>query len=109
MKTAPPLRSIVALLVLAVLIVAGVVVMYTVTPPAQRGSLLAWVGGGFAVLLPTGTAILAWLSSNSADQSATSAAISSAQTAEALNGGFEDRVKGIIHEALNEREQKSGA
>lgn len=93
MRTAPPLRSIVAVVVLAFVIITGALVLYALTPVSNRPDAwqaVASAGTAIAVAVPS---LLAWLSASSADASATSAA-------KALNGGFEARVSGIVTNAL---------
>lgn len=93
MRTAPPLRSIVAIVVLVFVIITGALVLYALTPTAARPdawNAVASAGAAIAVAVPS---LLAWLSASSADASATSAA-------KALNGGFESRVSKIVTSAL---------
>ena len=93
MRTAPPLRSIVAIVVLVFVIITGALVLYALTPTAARPdawNAVASAGAAIAVAVPS---LLAWLSASSADASATSAA-------KALNGGFETRVSKIVTDAL---------
>lgn len=99
LRTAPPLRAIVALVVLVVVTVAGGLILYALTPIAERPNPWPYAAVGFSTLVGAVPAVLAWLSARSADASSTSAA-------NTLNGEFAGRVKEIIHDTLNEREGK---
>lgn len=98
LRTAPPLRAIVALVVLVVVTVAGGLILYALTPAAERPNPWPYAGVAFSTLVTGVPAVLAWLSARSADASSTNAA-------NALNGGFEERVMNIVHDTLNERDK----
>lgn len=90
-SNSPPVRAISAFVGFAFLFVAGGLVFYGLTPDEHKTDI--W--NALRVALPAAfaaiPAILAWLYSSKA--------------ASQLNGGFDDRVKRLVNEVLDERER----
>lgn len=80
--------------VYAVLGGAFIATIYALTPRESRPAVLNAYAPAVVAGMP---AVWAWLRSRSADRAARN-------TEEALNGGFDDRIKSQVHEALDERQ-----